>query len=157
MPIRDLQDKNSVSLLQLVNNIENILSMIDINPHQARAHSHEGFCWLFEWGSVTVEVNVVERGAQGFFQVSAPLVHIPQDERQLPLLQALLARNMEMTSAALAVYENVVYVFSERQLEGLDATEARSIITYVASYADDMDNWLVDSFGATFYSADKRA
>jgi hypothetical protein len=46
----------------------------------------------------------------------------------------------------------VIYVFNERPLEGLDATETNNIITLVAGYADDLDNQLVNEFGGRLYA-----
>lgn len=150
MPVRSRQDFNSVTLLHLVTNIEKILSMIDVNPLEARAHSIEGYRWLFPWGTARIEVNVVERGGEGFFQVSAPLIHVPDTGRE-NLYRALLERNFELTSACMAIHEAVVYVFSERPLVGMDTEEARYLITQVAYYADELDNQLADEFGARLY------
>ncbi|HEX2622285.1 MAG TPA: YbjN domain-containing protein, partial [Phototrophicaceae bacterium] len=124
MPIRLRQDQTSATLQGFVESIEKILSMIDVNAGEARAHSLDGFRWLFPWGSVTVEVNVVQRGPQGFFQVSSPLVFVP-DQNLEAFYRSLLDHNMEMTSAALGVHDNIVYVFSERPLMGMDTEEAR--------------------------------
>lgn len=150
MPVRTLQDKSSESLTVHMNNIERILSMIDINPIEARSHSIDGFRWIFAWGSATVEVNVVERGLQGYFQVSAPLVFLPENHREA-MYRKLLELNWEMTNVAFAVHDNVVFVVSERPLSGMDTEEARYIITQVAYYADDMDNRLADEFNTGLY------
>jgi hypothetical protein len=150
MPIRYRQDMSSATLLKSVADIENILSMIDINPNEARAHSIEGFRWLFRWGSAHIEVTVIERGAIGYFQLYAPLMTLPETGLET-FFRALLTQNLEMTSAALALHENVVYVFSERPIEGMDTEEARYIITHVASYADDLDNYLVNTYGGRLY------
>ncbi len=153
MPIRYRQDMSSTTLLKYVSDIENILSMIDINPNESRAHSIEGFRWLFQWGSARIEVTVAERGAAGYLQVSSPLMTLP-DTGLEAFFRALLNQNLEMTSAALALHENVVYVFSERPLDGMDTEEARFIITRVASYADDLDNYLVNTYGGKLYEDD---
>ena len=150
MPIRYRQDMSSTTLLKYVSDIENILSMIDINPHESRSHSIEQFRWLFHWGSARIEVTVVEREAAGYLQVSSPLMTLPQTGLE-GFFRALLNQNLEMTSAALALHENVVYVFSERPLDGMDTEEARYIITRVASYADDLDNDLVNTYGGSLY------
>lgn len=150
MPVRSHQDQNSATLREFVDNIEKILSMIDVNPGEARAHSIQGFRWLFPWGSVNVEVNVVERGQKGYFQVSAPLVYLPEEGREAFYL-ALLEKNMEMTNAALGIHDGVVYVFGERPLAGMDTEEARYHITQVAYYADELDNKLANEFGAKLY------
>jgi hypothetical protein len=150
MPVRTSQDKSSESLIAHMNNIERILSMIDVNPTEARAHSIDGFRWVFQWGSAGVEVNVVERGKHGYFQVSSPLVYLPQDNLE-QLYRRLLEYNWEMTNVAFAVHGDVVYVVSERPLNGMDTEEARYIITQVAYYADDLDNKLADEFGTRLY------
>jgi hypothetical protein len=150
MPIRITQDTNSESLIAHMNNIERILSMIDVNPNEARAHSFDGFRWLFQWGSAAVEVNVVERGKHGYFQVSSPLVYLPEANRE-GLYRRLLEYNWEMTNVAFALHEEVAYVVSERPLAGMDTEEARYIITQVAHYADELDNKLADEFGARLY------
>jgi ABC-type enterochelin transport system ATPase subunit len=59
---------------------------------------------------------------------------------------------MQLTNAALGVYQDVVYVFSERPLQDLDSSEASTIITMVAGYADDLDNALVNEYGGRLYS-----
>lgn len=152
MPIRIRQDTENVTLKTHVNNIESILSMIDVNPAESRAHTIEGFRWIFPWGSVKVEVNVIERAHKGYMQVSAPLLYLPLTNRE-PLYRALLEQNMEMTSAALAVFNDLVYIFSERSLDGLDTEEARQIITQVAYYADELDNRLVNEYGGRLYES----
>jgi hypothetical protein len=150
MPIRYRQDLSSATLLKSVADIENILSMIDVNPNEARAHSIEGFRWFFRWGSARIEVTVIEREASGYFQVFSPLMTLPETGLEA-FFRALLSHNLEMTSAALALHEDIVYVFSERPIEGMDTEEARYIITHVASYADDLDNYLVNNYGGTLY------
>jgi len=46
----------------------------------------------------------------------------------LPFYRRLLELNLQLTAAALGVYLDVVYVFSERPLDGMDSKEANSII-----------------------------
>lgn len=152
MPIRSIQDTNSQSLIQHMNNIESILSMIDINPTAARAHSIDGFRWLFMWGSARVEVNVVERGLLGYFQVSCPMIYLPKHNLDV-LYRRLLEYNWEMTNVAFAVHGDLVYVVSERPLNGMDTEEARYIITQVAHYADELDNRLADEFDTQLFDA----
>jgi len=78
-------------------------------------------------------------------------MHLPSSGL-LPLYRRLLELNLQITNAAFAVYLDVVYVFSERPLTGLDAAEADNIINLVAAYADDMDNKLVEEFGGRLYA-----
>ncbi|MBC8100374.1 MAG: YbjN domain-containing protein [Armatimonadetes bacterium] len=150
MVFRLRQDKNSPVLQNHIATIENILSMLDVNPSEARAHTMESYRWAFRWGSVEVDVNIMERGSRAFFQVTAPIIYLPDSQRE-NLLYGILELNLEMTSAAMGVYRDVIYVFSERPIEGMDAEEARFIITQVAHYADELDHRLVQDFGGRLY------
>ncbi|MCU0499689.1 MAG: YbjN domain-containing protein [Anaerolineae bacterium] len=150
MPFRFRQNKESESLRLHADTIEKILSAIDVNPNEARNHSEDGYQWKFEWGSALVEVLVSERGGKGYFQVFAPLFYLPEKGRE-PLYQAMLEHNLEMTTAALGLHEDVVYVFSERPLDNMITEEARQIITLVAYYADLLDDKLISEFGGKLY------
>ena len=53
---------------------------------------------------------------------------------------------------SLGVYLDVVYVYSERPLDGLDIVEANAIINAVATWADELDDKLVAEFSGRLYS-----
>ena len=81
----------------------------------------------------------------------APIIHVPMNNL-LALYRRLLELNMSLTNAAIGVYQDVVYIFNERPLAGLDANEANFIISQIAGYADDLDNQLVNEFGGRLYT-----
>ena len=78
------------------------------------------------------------------------MIHLPINGL-LPLYRRLLELNLQLTNASIGVYLDVVYVFSERPLEGLDSIEANHIIEIIAHYADELDDKLVSEFGGRLY------
>lgn len=130
--------------------VEQILPAIGVDPIQARLPTETGYGWTFQRGSATIEIFISLQNNVGYFQVLAPILHLPQSGL-LPLYRRMLELNLQLTNAALGIYADTVYIFSERPLQGLDADEANQIITLVASYADDLDNQLVEEFGGRLY------
>ena len=108
-----------------------------------------GYAWNFWRGSALIEIYLTPED-WGYLQVLSPIMHLPQSNL-LPLYRRLLELNLEMTNAALGVHEDVVYVFHERLLEGLDAVEADVIVRRLAQYADELDDVLVEEFGGRMY------
>jgi hypothetical protein len=144
-------DRYQKSLEAHASTVEEILRAIHIDPAQARLDTEVGWGWNFRRGSAIIEVYVSEQDGRGYFQCLSPIVHLPAGGL-LPLYRRLLELNLIMTNASLGVYQDVVYVFNERLIDGLDPVEANNIITMVAGYADDLDNQLVNEFGGRLYS-----
>jgi hypothetical protein len=130
--------------------VEQILPDIGIDPAQSRLNTEQGFGWSFRRGSATIEVYVSQQDDVGYLQVLAPILHLPANGL-LPLYRRLLELNLQLTNAAFGVHLDVVYVFSERPLEGLDSAEANNIIALIAHYADQWDNELFNEFGGRLY------
>lgn len=122
-----------------------------IDPGQSRLNISGGYGWNFRYGSAVIEVYIHHNEEGSYFQVLSPIIHLPQ-AGLLPLYRRMLELNLQLVNAALGVYHDVVYVFSERPLEGLDQVEISSTIGRVASYADDLDNKLVAEFGGRLYA-----
>lgn len=131
--------------------VEQILAKLGIDPAQSRLSSDAGYAWSFRRGSAIIEIYVSQQGEQGTLQVLSPIMHLPS-AGLLPLYRRLLELNLQLNNAALGVYLDVVYVFYERQVDGLDAVEVDTIIGNVAHYADTLDNQLVNEFGGRLYS-----
>lgn len=130
--------------------VEQILLVIGIDPGVSRTTTTEGFGWNFRRGSALIEIYVTQHEGVGYFQVVSPILHLPMTGL-LAFYRHLLELNMQLTSAALGIYLDAVYVFSERPLQGLDAVEANALIDMVATYADDLDDKLINEFGGRFY------
>lgn len=137
-------------LEQAAVNVEKILASIGIPPQQARMDTEQGFGWSFQRGSALIEVYLAQQGQREYLQVLSPIMHLPASGL-LALYRRLLEMNLTMTNASLGVYLDVIYVFNERPLSGLDAQETNFIITQIAAYADELDNQLVHEFGGRLY------
>lgn len=143
--------KAGMSLEQQAMVVERILATIRIDPEEARMATEQGYGWSFQRGSALLEVYLVQQEDREYFQVLSPIMHLP-DGNLLPLYRRLLELNLSLTNASLGVYLDVIYVFNERPLQGLDASEADYIIQQIGEYADDLDNQLVNEFGGRLYS-----
>lgn len=148
---RKPQDKAAPTLTQYARTVESILAAMGVDPAQARLSTEQGYGWSFRRGSAIIEVYVSEQQGEGYMQVLSPIMHLPHTGL-LPLYRRLLELNLQLTNASLGVYYDVIYVFNERPLYGLDAEEANHTVSQIAGYADDMDNMLVNEFGGRLYS-----
>lgn len=142
---------SSPSLEAYAVTVEQILANIGIDPVRARMPMDSGFGWNFQRGSAVIEVFVSQQDGIGYLQVLSPIMHLPANSL-LPLYRRLLELNLQLTNAALGIHLDVVYVFIERPLEGLDANETNGVINTVAAYADDLDDKLVAEFGGRLYA-----
>ncbi len=147
---RQRQPQKNSSLERHAATVEQILSSVGIDPARARMATDQGFGWSFQRGSALIEIYIAEQQGREYLQVLSPLMHVPPGGL-LPLYRRLLELNLSLTNASLGIYLDVVYVFNERPLAGLDATEADFIIKQISEYADDLDNQLVNEFGGRLY------
>ena len=129
--------------------VESILAAIGVDPRAARMEVESGFGWHFQRGSALIEVYLTPE-QEGYLQVLSPIMHLPASNL-LALYRRLLELNLQLTNAALGVHEDVVYVYHERLLAGLDAAEADTIIRRLAGYADELDDTLAAEFGGRMY------
>ena len=111
--------------------VESILAAIGVDPAAARMDVERGYGWNFQRGSALIEVYLTPE-EQGYLQVLSPIMHLPQ-RNLLALYRRLLELNLQLTNAALGVHEDVVYLYHERLLAGLDAAEADAIIRRLAA------------------------
>ncbi len=129
--------------------VEGILQAIGIDPRAARMEVESGYGWNFQRGSALIEVYLTP-AEQGYLQVLSPIMHLPPSNL-LALYRRLLELNLQLTNAALGLHEDIVYLYHERLLAGLDAEEADAIIRQLARYADELDDALAEEFGARMY------
>ncbi|MDE2749964.1 MAG: YbjN domain-containing protein [Chloroflexota bacterium] len=129
--------------------VEGILRAIGVDPNAARMEVESGYGWNFQRGSALIEVYLTPE-EQGYLQVLSPIMHLP-GRQLLALYRRLLELNLQLTNAALGVHEDVVYLYHERLLAGLDAAEADAIIRRLAQYADELDDALSEEFGGRMY------
>lgn len=129
--------------------VEAILAAIGVDPQAARMEVERGYGWNFQRGSALIEVYLTPEDA-GYLQALSPIMHLPASNL-LALYRRLLELNLQLTNAALGLHEDVVYVYHERLLAGLDAAEADAIIRRLARYADELDDALSAEFGGRMY------
>lgn len=139
------------SLTRYAAMIHQVLAGRRIDPDTARLDVEGGYGWNFRYGSAIIEVYIHQNDEGGYFQALSPIITLPQSGL-LPFYRQLLELNLQLTNAALGVYNDTVYIFSERPLDGLDEIEAQSTIQHVADYADTLDNTLVTEFGGRLYN-----
>jgi hypothetical protein len=142
--------RSTANLQTYAATVEQILLNVGIDPQQARMNTQEGFGWSFRRGSAVIEIYISQQDSVGYLQVLSPILHLPATGL-LPLYRRLLELNLQLTNAALGVYLDVVYIFSERPLEGMDSVEANTTINLVATYADELDDKLMQEFGGRLY------
>ncbi|MCB9453439.1 MAG: YbjN domain-containing protein [Anaerolineaceae bacterium] len=99
-----------------------------------------------------MEVYISTQNDVNYFQVLSPLLQMPPENVRLPLYQRLLELNLQLTSATLGVYLDIVYLFSEMKLSGLDQARIQNAIIQMAAYANELDSKLVAEFGGKLYS-----
>ena len=138
------------SLEQHVAVVENILLNTGRDPVRARMDIQQGYGWRIQQGSALIEIYIAQQEDREYLQVVSPIVHLPSGTL-LPLYRRLLELNLTLTNASLGVYLDVIYVFNERPLAGLDAQEADFIIQQISDYADRLDNELVNEFGGRLF------
>lgn len=143
------KDETSDSLAAAARTVENILAQIGVDAVAARMDVESGYGWNFLRGSALIEVYLTPE-ERGYLQVLAPIMHLPPSNL-LALYRRLLELNLELTNAALGLHEDLVYLYHERLLEGLDAGEADVIIRRLARVADELDDALVEEFGGRLY------
>lgn len=130
--------------------VEKLLSEVLENPAQARMQDQLG--WNIILGSANIEILIAENEQGQTLQVVAPLLHLPQTGL-LPFYRRLLELNMMTPGITFGVYGDVVFLYNERPLEGLDEIEVRDIIQRMALNADKYDNELVQEFGGRLYNS----
>lgn len=147
---RQQQPQHMNTLAKHATTVEQILTSIGVDLSRARMDTEHGYGWSFQRGSALIEIYIAEQQGREYLQVLSPLMHVPAGGL-LPLYRRLLELNLSLTNASLGVYLDVVYVFNERPLAGLDTAEADFIIKQISEYADDLDNQLVNEFGGRLY------
>ncbi len=143
------KDETSDPLASAAYAVESILAQIGVDAAAARMDVESGYGWNFLRGSALIEVYLTPE-ERGYLQVLAPIMHLPPSNL-LALYRRLLELNLELTNAALGLHEDLVYLYHERLLEGLDASEADVIIRRLARVADELDDALVEEFGGRLY------
>lgn len=126
--------------------IEEIIIEWDLKPDEL--YNSELQKWGLVQGSVDFFISLFNYDGTDFFECSAIIVKLP-DENLLAFYRKLLELNDFYIGVKLAVKDNQVWLYGQRECEGMDKDEARRIIDNVRITADDIDVRLMQEFGAS--------
>jgi len=122
-----------------------------LNPVDHVLSDANGLGWWLMEGSAKIFV-FVQDGPQGaILRLTSPLVHIPDQSREI-FYRRLLDLNGTLSSCALSTHEDLVLVVAQRPTFGLVQEELDDLVWHVAYVADLLDNKLAEEFGCKMYS-----
>lgn len=133
--------------------IEDILEELGVDPARTRQHAEDSrvqHSWSLKFGSANIFMDLLLEDGEGLLRLDSPILLLPKDNRE-EFLAWILQLNHNLAEAAFSLHGQEVHIVSTRPLEGLDAEEARSILTRICGYADDLDNALNMEFGAPLW------
>ncbi|UKN00784.1 YbjN domain-containing protein [Paracrocinitomix mangrovi] len=121
--------------------IESCLRTLGVDPSTCRGN--QAGSWALFKGSAKVYIDCwhIENQGRAYFQVMAPIMKIPEQNRET-FYYDLLSFNDKLFSCAFALYNDWAWIKMIREVDGLDESEALAIIQRVGSYADDYDDIL---------------
>ncbi|HRI20413.1 MAG TPA: YbjN domain-containing protein [Panacibacter sp.] len=120
-------------------------------------YSKENNSWFFTRGSATIEVfmssyETVVKTVRTFIRCFSPVYALPADnEKKVQLYQEALQNNANFMGVKLGIMpgKGFMYAIAERDIEGMDYTEFKTLVSDLGYWADQLDNILHERFGAT--------
>jgi len=125
--------------------VEKAIAQIGLNPEDAKIADHK---WSLKKGSVSIWVELYTFQNRPYFQVAAPIMEVPSI-RTGELAIELLKLNNDMFGVAFVMHKERIYLKGLREAEGLDVSEAYSIMLRVGNYADKYDDGLKERYPNT--------
>jgi hypothetical protein len=113
--------------------------------------------WFFTRGSASIEVfmssyETAVKTVRTFVRCFSPVFPIPADnEKKALLYQEALANNASFMGVKLAVMpeKGYVYAVAERDIDGMDYIEFKTLISDLGFWSDKLDDALLQRFGTT--------
>jgi len=105
--------------------------------------------WRITKGTATIRVSLVDRADFTHLRAASAVMKLDGAVSRSALFAHLLEQNAELTGAAFALKDDVVFVLAERSTLDLDRSEVKDLIDRVQTYADDNDEPLVERFGGS--------
>ncbi len=120
-------------------------------------YNKESNSWFFSRGSASVEVfmssyETVVKTVRTFVRCFAPVFPVPADNmKKVQLFQEALQNNTNFMGVKLAVMpeKGYLYAIAERDIDGMDYAEFKTLISDLGYWADQMDDVLAQRFGNT--------
>jgi len=135
---------NKYSLTDLAVFCEEAIANMDINPVLTRVGNES---WRFHRGSSEIRIFVYDRS---YLFATSPINVLPKQNLE-PLLRFLLSADTKPFT--LGIYNNEIYISYRTHLSDVFSDEADKVkqnITDLAQKADDLDNYLNETFGCEF-------
>jgi cytochrome c1 len=149
-------DKQQAELDRVTDIVQKHLESGGLEPDQVKMKTADKHpAWAFRQGSASVRIHLLpgdKESDYGYFQVVAPVIILPESERE-QVFQRLLELNADqLWSCAFAIRQDRVIITADRTTRDLDGSEVVEMIERVAAYADKFDDELVEEFGGTRYT-----
>ena len=149
-------EKLNAEIARVESLVEEHLKEEGLDPAVVRMKTADGHpAWAFRQGSASVRIHVLGADADSdvaYFQVVAPVIILPEENRE-PVFHRLLTLNADqLWSCAFAVRQDRVILTADRTTRDLDKSEVVEMIERVAAYADKFDDELVEQFGGMRYT-----
>ena len=120
-------------------------------------YNKETNAWYFTRGSASIEVflssyETAMKTVRTFVRCFAPVCSIPaNDPKKIQLFQESLQNNAGFMGVKLGILpeKGFMYAIAERDIEGMDFTEFKTLINDLGYWADLIDNLLHERFGST--------
>lgn len=119
-------------------------------------YNKENNSWFFTRGSSSVEVfmtsyETVVKTVRTFVRCFSPVYALPADnQKKVQLYEEALQNNTKYMGVKLSIIpeKGFVYAVAERDIEGMDYTEFKTLISDLGYWADQLDDILLQRFGS---------
>lgn len=113
--------------------------------------------WFFVRGSASVEVfmssyETVYKTVRTFIRCFSPVFPLPVDAAgKMQLLDEAAQNNTNLMGVKLGTFpdKGYLYAIAERDIEGMDYNEFKSLVSDLGYWADSLDDMLAQRFGHT--------
>ena len=120
-------------------------------------YNKESNSWFFSRGSASVEVfmssyETAVKTVRTFVRCFAPVYPLPLDNmKQIQLYQEALQNNTKFMGVKLGTIpgKGYLYAIAERDIDGMDYLEFKTLVSDLGYWADQMDGILLERYGNT--------
>lgn len=120
-------------------------------------YSKENGSWMFTRGSASIEVFMTSyetsvKTIRTFVRCFSPVYALPVDaEKKAQLLQEAMQSNSNFMGVKMGTIPNkgYLYAIAERDIDGMDYVEFKTLVSDLGFWADQIDDKLVERFGTT--------
>lgn len=119
-------------------------------------YNKETNSWFFTRGSASVEVfmssyETAVKTIRTFVRCFSPVFALPVDGKlRMDLYHEILQQNVKFMGVKLSVIpeKGFMYAIAERDIDGMDYTEFKTLVSDLGFWADQLDDVLKERFGS---------